>query len=76
MAIDYYVLLISCVLNIIIIFPQINCFNTESYDEEEEEKWPWNKEEYPNPHEIPPYCGRMRQSFVCDPDAILDRKDG
>ena len=46
------------------------------YDQELEELWYWNKEDYPNPHEQPPYCRRTRPSYICDPDQVLSRKEG
>lgn len=52
-----------------------NSMNNKS-DEEEDESWFWNKEDYPNPYEKPPYCSRTKPSFVCDPDRILTRKEG
>ena len=50
--------------------------NNESSLDYDEEKWYWNKEEYPNPYEQPPYCRRTKPSYVCDPDQILSRKEG
>jgi hypothetical protein len=45
-------------------------------NEEEDDNWFWNKEDYPNPYEKPPYCRRTKPSFVCDPDQILSKKEG
>ncbi|CAG2115116.1 unnamed protein product, partial [Medioppia subpectinata] len=47
---------------------------TLSPNDNEDELWYWNKEEYPNPYEQPPYCRRTKPSFICDPDQLLTRK--
>jgi hypothetical protein len=45
-------------------------------NDEEDEDWFWNKEDYPNPYEKPPYCRRTKPSFVCNPDEIISKKEG
>ena len=40
------------------------------------ERWLWNKEDYPNPFERPPFCKRPTSSYICDPDMILTQQQG
>jgi len=53
-----------------------NVTNNINDEEEEADDWLWNKEDYPNPFEMPPYCRRTKPSFVCDPDRVLSIIEG
>lgn len=34
----------------------------------------WTSSDYPNPMTDPELCGRMKESYICDPNGLLDKK--
>jgi hypothetical protein len=83
---NYYSILYFLIFLIINKFKLIYVFELNNYqnalyqnaniNDEDDEIFAWKKEDYPSPFEKPQYCKRPEPSLVCDPDRIVNRKQG
>ncbi|KAG8180808.1 hypothetical protein JTE90_008593 [Oedothorax gibbosus] len=47
---------------------------TEGNYDFQDQVYRWNVAEYPHPQRHFKFCGRMSESFVCDPDSVLEKE--